>query len=483
MSKTRDKTIKGIFWSFMDNGINQIAQFIVGIILARMLSPKEFGLIGMITVFVLISEAFINSGFSQALIRKRNCDQTDFSTAFFFNLFASSALYTLLFLTAPQIANFYKQPELIQLVRILGIILFINAFGIVQQAILIKAVDFKTQAKISFISSIISGLVAIIAAFYGLGVWSLVLKMLLRSFVNTVVLWLGNRWYPKSMFSKNSFKELFSFGNKLLLSGLLKSSLDNIYYIVIGKFFSVNELGFFSRADQFTKLPSHTLTKTLQRVAFPVLSEMQDDDIRLKTAYKKFIKITVYINSSVMLILAAVAEPLIVSLLGVKWIQTVPYLQLLCLSQLVYPAISLNMNTLIVKGRTDLFLKLEILSKLLIIPVVIIGIFTNIYVMIIGIIIQSVLQFLIISFSTSKMINYRVVEQLLDVGSGFVIAFLSALFLKLLQQYIFLEPLTELLTLTSIGGFLIILFSEILRNNSYIELKSIVQNKFLKYRQ
>ena len=160
----------------MDNGINQIAQFIVGIILARMLSPKEFGLIGMITVFVLISEAFINSGFSQALIRKRNCDQTDFSTAFFFNLFASSALYTLLFLTAPLIANFYKQPELIQLVRILGIILFINAFGIVQQAILIKAVDFKTQAKISFISSIISGLVAIIAAFYGLGVWSLVTK-------------------------------------------------------------------------------------------------------------------------------------------------------------------------------------------------------------------------------------------------------------------------------------------------------------------
>lgn len=184
-----------------------------------------------------------------------------------------------------------------------------------------------------------------------------------------------------------------------------------------------------------------------------------------------------------MLVLAAVAEPLIVTLIGIKWIQTVPYLQLLCLSQLFYPAISLNMNTLIVKGRTDLFLKLEILSKLLIVPVVIAGILTNIYVMIIGIIIQSVLQFLIISFNTSRIINYGIIEQFFDVGSGFIIAFLSALFLKLLQHYIFLEPLTELLILTSIGGILIIFFSEILRNNSYMELKSIVQNKFLKYRQ
>jgi O-antigen/teichoic acid export membrane protein len=479
MNKLRQKTISGVLWSMMDNGISSVIQFVVGIILARLLTPKEFGLIGMIIIFIYVSEVFINSGFSQALIRKNNCKEEDYSTAFFFNFLMSTVFYILLFFAATPISRFYNQSELISILRILGILLFINAFSIVQQAILIKNVDFRLQTKITFISSVLSGITSIIMAYKGYGVWSLVAKMLLNNFFKTILLWFNNKWYPTSFFSSHHFKEMFSFGYKLLLSGLFKSFFDNIYNLIIGKFFSVNELGFFTRADRFTKLPSHTLTKTLQRVAFPVLSEIQEDIIHLKNGYKHFIKSTMYFNSAIMLMLAALAEPVILTLLGKKWSQSIPFLQLLCLAQLMYPIISLNMNTLIVKGRSGLYLFLEIISKLLIIPVVILGIFTNIKIMILGMAAHALFSYLLISFYTSKMINYNVTDQVKDILPGFLIAMFSALPVFVLQYILILSPLAELLLMGTVGVLLIIILSELFKETAYVEVKTIIKNKII----
>lgn len=477
----RQKTISGVFWSFVDNGISQLFQFIVGIILARILSPKEFGLIGMITIFIAVADAFINSGFSQALIRKIECDQKDYSTAFYFNIVLSVFFYILIFISAPLISNFYNQPELTNILRVLGLLLFISAASIVQQAILIRAVNFRLMTKITFVSSLVSGVIAIAMALYGYGVWSLAVKMLLNNFLKTVLLWIFNSWKPLLIFSRSAFMEMYSFGYKLLASSLINTTYQNIYYLIIGKFFNVIELGYFTRADQFTKLPSQTLTKSLQRVAFPVLSEIQIDDQRLKNGYKRFIKVTMFLNATVMCMIAALSEPFILVLIGHKWVYTVPYLQLLCFAVLLYPLISLNLNILVVKGRSDLYLFLEILTKILVIPIIIIGIYTNIKIMIIGMIIHSFINFLIISKYTSRILDYRTFEQIKDILAGLIIPLITAAAIWMLQKYFYLSILNQLLLLTPMGLILITLISFWFKEDGFMEVKYILTPYVKKY--
>jgi teichuronic acid exporter len=478
LSKLRTKTISGVFWSLADNGVSQGLQFVVGIILARLLAPEEFGLIGMIMIFILLSESFINSGFSQALIRKKECTKEDYNTAFYFNLITSIAFYFILFVSAPLISRFYEQPALTSILRILGLILFFNAFSIVQQAILIRQVNFRLQTKITFFASILSGIIAIMMALKGFGVWSLVVKMLTSHFLRTFLLWIFNKWHPSLLFSKESFHEMFSFGYKLLFSSLINTGFRNIYYVVIGKYFSAAHLGFFSRADQFTKLPAHTMTKTLQRVAFPVLSEIQDDIPRLKRGYKKFIKVTMFANSAVLLLLAALAEPFILTLLGEKWIQTIPFLQLMCFAVLMHPIVSLNMNTLIVKGRSDIYLWLEIITKILIIPIVIIGVLTSIEIMIIGMVLHSIVNYLLIAQKTSKLIDYSIVDQLKDILPGFMISLSAAAIVVLLQKVTVLPPIYELLLFGGIGVGMVLVLSEVFKEEGYWEVRKVLIGRF-----
>lgn len=251
----KQKTVSGLLWSFIDNFSNLGIQFIIGIILARILSPKEFGLIGMLTIFIAVSQSFINSGFSQALIRKKDPSQADYSTVFYFNIIIGIVCFLILFFCAGLISRFFKEPQLKLLVQVLGLSLIINSFTIIQQTILTRKIDFKLQAKISIISSVVSGIVGLGMAFAGYGVWSLVIKTITMYSITSIFLWLWNGWKPVLVFSIQSFKELFSFGSNLLVSGLIDTIYRNVYYLVIGKYFSAQELGYYTCADQFNTLP------------------------------------------------------------------------------------------------------------------------------------------------------------------------------------------------------------------------------------
>lgn len=331
MSSLRDKTIKGVLWGSVNNFANQGIQFLVGIILARLLTPAEFGLVGMLTIFIVISETFINSGLGSALIRKKDCTQKDYSTVFYFNLLGGILFYTGLFLSADSIASFFNEPQLAKLLRVLGLVVLINALTIIQGTITTKRVDFKLYAKIAVISGISSGVIAIFLAFQGFGVWSLVIRTLVNTTIHSFLLWFWNHWRPSLIFSKSSFKELFGFGVNLLGSSLVGKISQNINTLVIGKFFSATDLGFYTRADHFKNIPSQNINMIISKVSYPILSQIQDDPLRLKDAYKKIILIITFISFILMGGLAAIAEPMIVFLIGEKWIPSIIFLQMLCL--------------------------------------------------------------------------------------------------------------------------------------------------------
>ena len=478
MSSLKQKTISGLTWSFIDNFSNIGIQFIIGIILARILSPKEFGLIGMITVFISISQSFIDSGFSNSLIRKNNCTQKDYSTVFYFNLIIGVVFYTLLFFLAVPISNFFNEPKLIEIIRILGIVLIISSFSIIQRAILTKRVDFKLQTKISIISSIVSGAIAIYMAYSGYGVWSLVWKTIVATLTTSTLLWFWNNWYPQFIFNFKVFGEHFKFGYKLLLSGLINTLYLNVYYLIIGKFFSAVELGYYTRAEQFSNLPSSNITGVINRVSYPVLSQLQDEPLKLKSGYKKLIKTTMFISFVLMIGMAAIAKPLILTLIGVKWASSIIYLQLLCFSAMLYPLHALNLNILNVKGRSDLFLKLEIIKKIVAIPIIFVVIFLGVKAMIFGFIILSFAAYFLNAHWSGKLINYSIKEQILDIIPSFLLSLFMGLIVFSLEYVVPLKPLYLLLLQFSLGAFLTIFFSKLFKLEGYMEIKEIIISKF-----
>lgn len=470
----KQKTVIGSIWSLIDSFANQGIQFIVGIILARILSPEEFGLIGMLTIFIALSQAFVDSGFSNALIRKQNCTQTDYSTVFYFNILTSVVLYLILFIFAGSISIFFNEPQLKPLIRILSIGIILNALGMIQRTILTKQINFKMQTRVSALSSSISGTIAIAMAINGFGVWSLVALTLFRFALSSILYWAWTNWYPILVFSKNSFKELFSFGNKLLLSGLLDTIYNNMYYLIIGKFFSAAKLGYFIRANQFQSLPSQQLTSILGRVSYPILSTIQDDTIKLKSAYQRLIKSTMFITSVLLLGMAASAESIIISLIGEQWRPSIAYLQMLCFVGLFYPISALNLNMLKVQGRSDLFLRLEIIKKVLSIPVIIIGIIYGIRIMILGMIINSIIGYYLNSFWSGKHIGYSFSQQLKDIIPSLLVATFMAIVILIIGNLISAEYHWILFLQIIIGAILTLLLAETFKLESYKDLKEIV---------
>ena len=342
----KHKTVKGVGWRFADNISSSGVSFLVGLVLARLLTPAEYGIMAMIAIFIAISNSIIDSGFSNALIRKTDIKRIDYNTVFFFNLVVGVILYVLLYFCAPSISSFFNEPILIPVTRVIGLVLIINSLGIIQRTIMVREIDFRTQTKISLIASLSSGGIGIVMAFYGYGVWSLVGQQVSRQLLNTVFLWLYSAWRPVCEFSADSFKCLFGFGSKLLLSGLLDTLYKNIYYIVIGRFYSSAQLGQYTRAEQFNTIFSSNLTSVVQRVSYPVLSSIQDEPERLREAYRRVIKATMLISFACMLGLAAVAKPLILLLIGEKWLVSVSYLQIICFAGMLYPLHAINLNIL-----------------------------------------------------------------------------------------------------------------------------------------
>lgn len=473
----KQKTVSGLSWSFIDQFANLGITFIVGIILARILTPHEFGLVGMIAIFIEVSNSFINSGFASALIRKNNCTQTDYSTVFFFNLCAGILLFIALFFLAPTIGNFFNEVKLVPIVRVMGVGLIISSLTLIQRTILTKRIDFKMQARISVIASLGSGIIAVTLAFKGLGVWSLVVQRLSREAINSAFLWLWNRWKPLLVFSKKSFSELFGFGSKLLVSGLIDTIYRNVYLLVIGKFFSAQDLGYYIRADQFQKLPSQNLNAIIARVSYPVLSSIQDDIPRLKANYQKLIRSTMFITFVLMLGMAAVAKPLIITLIGEKWSTSIIYLQMLSFVGMMYPLHALNLNMLQVQGRSDLFLKLEIIKKTLSVPIIIIGIFWGIKIMIAGMIFNTLIDSYLNCYWSGKIIGYSFKHQIKDILPAFIMALGMAIIVYGLGLVIELNPLPLLIIQITTGAAFILIVSEITHFKDYLFLKSLVLDK------
>lgn len=473
----KDKTIKGLVWNAIDNFAGLGIQFLIGIVLARLLSPSEYGIIGLITVFLAVSEAFVTAGFGSALIRKQDRTEVDNSTVFYFSVVASFVFYFLLYVAAPLIADFYHLEILTPITRVLGLTLIAGAFCIVPNALFSSRIDFKTTAKISIITALTGGGTGIVFAYYGFGVWALVYQMLVSQLVRSILLFAYCKWWPKERFSRDSFKTLFSFGSKLMFSGLLNALYNNLYSIVIGKLFAPSTLGLYTRASAFANLPSSNMTNVLQRVTYPVLSTIQDENERLADIYRRLLKMSAYVIFPLMMLLFGISEPLILWILTDKWEGCIILLQLLCFSMMWYPIHAINLNLLQVKGRSDLFLKLEIIKKIIGTLIVVVSAFWGIIGLCVGGIVSSLISLVINTYYTGKMINAGFVKQMLDVFPIFIVSLMGGC-LALIATYIPIEwNIVRLIIGCVVFALFYLIASKIWLKNEYEETLKLLKIK------
>ena len=469
-------------WSALENVTKMGVTFVVSIILARLLSPEEYGLIGILTIFISLFHAIIDSGFTNAIIRKQDATDTDYSTVFYTNLVLSIILAVAFFFSAKPIAAFFERPELVSLTQVMSSVVVINALAIVQRARTTKAIDFKTQTKITFISSVLSGAIGIGMAFMDYGVWALVGQQISNQLLTTIQFWLYNRWMPKLIFSWPSFKEMWAFGSKLLASGLIDTAWKEVYQVVIGKFYSPATLGLYTRAKQFSDLCSTNLTRVVQRVSYPVLSSVQDDRQRLKSAYKKIIKATMFPTFVLMLGMVACADSIIYVLVGEQWVGCVPMLQIICTFGMLYPLHALNLNMLKVQGRSDLFLKLEIIKKIIAIGPLLLGIFLDIYLMLTGSLVTSLIAYYLNAYYSGPFLNYGIKEQVKDILPSFGVALAMAIPV-FAMSFIPMNPFFLLPLQIVVGAVITIGICEATKLQEYIEIKGIAisgVNKLIK---
>lgn len=411
----KHKTFMGTVWSVVERFSVQGIGFIVMIIMARVLTPADYGLVGELTIFIAVSQSLVDSGFSQALIRKQDRTEVDNSTVFYFNIGVGISLYLLMSFCAPLIARFYSQPILVPLTRLLSLNILINSLVVVQRAQFTIRIDFRTQAKASLTASIVSGCVGITMVYTGHGVWSIVWYQLSNLITNVVMLWILSKWRPQRVYSWKSFRELFGFGSKLALSGIINTIYNNIYLIVIGKVFKASDLGYYTRAHQFADFPSSNVSGIIQRVTFPVLCTIQNDEQRLRNVYRNFLRLAGFVVFPLMVGLAALAHPLINTVLTPKWAFAATLLQVICLSMMWYPIHSINLNLLQVKGRSDLFLKLEIIKKIVGITIMCISVPFGIIAMCWGALASSLIALVINTHYTGKLIDVGFFVQIRDL--------------------------------------------------------------------
>lgn len=468
----KSKTVKGLGWSAADNITKMGITFIVSIVLARLLSPDEYGLIGILTIFISIFNAIVDSGFTNALIRKKDATDIDYSTVFYTNLLMSIVMATALFFCAKPIAHFFGREELVSLTQVMSCVVVINAFSIVQKARTTKNIDFKTQTKVTFIASLVSGIIGIAMAYMGYGVWALVGQQISAQLLTTIFFWIFNKWLPDLIFSWTSFKEMWAFGWKLLVSSLIDTAWKEVYQVVVGKCYSPATLGLYTRAKQFSQLFSSNLTSIIQRVSYPVLSSIQDDKQRLKSAYQRVIKTTMLPTFVLMLGMAACARPMIMCLIGEKWMGSVPFLQLICFTGMMYPLHAINLNMLQVQGRSDLFLRLEIIKKCVGVIPLLLGIFINIYLMVGASAVLTWFNFYLNAYYSGPYLNYSFRDQLKDIIPSLCIALIMAVPVYGIS-YLPMNNWILLLFQVTVGATIVITICEKKQLPEYLEIKGI----------
>lgn len=473
MNSLKQKTLHGVGWSAIEAFLGQGITFIVGIILARLLSPSEYGLIGLCIIFNSILEGFVDSGFSTSLIRKKEVSHLDYNTMFLVNMVVSILMYILLYISTPLLAKFFEQPQLIILIRVTGLVVLFNALSLTQNTILTRHINFKAKTIASLCSSIIGGLIGIVLAFMGLGVWALVAQLVSKSIINTISLWIINKWRPTWKFSVDSLRYMWGFGWKMLLTGLLDRVWMQAYQIVVGKFYSPSTLGQYTKSKEYASLFSSSINSIVMKVSYPVLSSIQEDLSRMISAYRRIIKQTMFVTVICLMILASVSHPLIHVLIGDKWDMAASFLPLICISFTFYPLHSINMNMLKVLGRSDLILKYDILKRLIGVIPIVLGIFWGIYPMLVALIITNVLSFFINSWYTGKQLGYTSWMQLKDVSASYIIGALVGGLIYFFR-YLPIADIYILMIQISVGGGLLLLICESLRKTEYIEIREIV---------
>lgn len=473
----KEKTLSGLAWTFSQQFGVQGINFMVSIVLARLLMPEEFGLIGMISVFIALGTALVDSGLTSSLIRTNDADQRDFSTVFFMNLFGSLLIYAILYVSAPLIADFFNQEILTAITRVYCLSFIIGAFSAVQNTILTKKMDFRTQMTITIPSLIVGSIVGLLMAFKGYGVWSLVYMNLTQSFLSSLQLWIRAGWRPSWVFDVERLKYHFNFGYKMTLAGILDTFYRNIYRIIIGRYFSAAQLGFYTRAQSLKQLPVQNISTALNKVTYPMFSHVQDDDIKLKSLYKRLMQQVLFWVAPTMVFSGVLAEPLFRFLLTEKWLPAVPYFQILCYVGIMYPLHSYNLNILKVKGRSDLFLKLEIIKK----AMVTIGLFIAVPFGIFGLLWMQVvltnLSFLINTYYSGKLIGYNALDQVKDILPILGLAMFAGAFTYVINAQlpdVIYFDLPRLVIGFSMGMLIYLLISYFSKMNALLDFRQLV---------
>ena len=465
MSSVKEDTIKSVKWTALEKISVQGIQFVLGLIMARLLTPEDYGTVGMLAIFIAISTTFIDSGFSNALIRKIDRTEADYCTVFYFNIVIAIFCYAILFISAPWVADFFHIPLLCAILRVQSLSLILNSLMAVQVARLTIDLNFKALAQRNVFASLLSGFIGVALAYFGCGVWALVMQTLINSAISLVFIWIYCKWIPRQRFSKESFGYLWGYGSKLMASGLLNTVYTNLTTLVLGRNFSSRDLGMYSRGTQLASYPATMINDVLGKVTFPILTKIQNDDERLIYVYRKYICITSMFIFFGCILVAAIAKPLVLLLLTAKWAESIIYLQIFCFAIMFDHICRINLNLLEVKGRSDLFFRLEVIKKVISITIL----FASIPFGVIGICISKVIYtqiaVFINTYYTGKLFNLGYVVQIKDF-SGFFIKSISACLPAYLITYFELPAVMSI----SIGFVLsIFIYWLMLRKNTYMQ--------------
>lgn len=476
MESMRKKVFTGFIWRFMERIGAQGVSFIVSLILARLLTPKDYGQVALITVFITILNTFATSGIGTALIQKKNADDIDYSTVFYFNIVFSALLYVVLFLCAPIIGNFYSDLSLVPIIRVLGITIVVSAINNVQQSYVSKTMQFRRFFYSTLIGTAFSGIIGVVFAYKGFGTWAIVIQQLVNQIANTIILWVTVKWRPIKTFSLFRLKVLYRFGWKLLFSSLIDTVYNNIYSLVIGKFYDSNTLGLYNKGIQFPNLIINNINGPIQSVLLPAMSYEQNNTKRIKEMVRRSIKTSTYLIFPLMIGMAAIARPLVILLLTEKWVACVSFLQISCITLAVYPIHTANLQAINALGRSDIFLKLEIIKKIVGMMLLIVGIPFGVYAMVWLKALSSLISTVINAFPNRRLLDYSYGEQIKDlipsIGISAVMG-VCVLGIELLHLDVFLTIIIQII----LGVLIYVGLSKILNLECFLYLLNILKQK------
>ena len=470
------KVFSNFIWRFAERCGAQLVTFIVSIVLARILTPSDYGTIALVTVFITILQVFIDSGLSTALIQKKDADDLDFSSVFYFNFVICIILYLIMFVSAPLIADFYKDSSLVSIVRVISLTLIISGVKGVQQSYVSRHMLFKRFFFSTLGGTIFSAVLGIIMAYAGFGVWAIVFQQLSNNAIDTLILWITVKWRPIKKFSWSRLKNLLSFGWKMLASSLLDTIYNNLRNMIIGKLYTSADLAFYNQGDKFPKLIVTNINTSIDSVLLPTMSNEQDNHVRVKDMTRRAIKISTYIMAPLMIGLAFCAKPIVQIVLTDKWLPCVPYLQIFCISYLFWPIHTANLNAIKAMGRSDLFLKLEVIKKIIGMILLLITMNLSVMAMAYSLLISGLISQVINSWPNRYLLKYSYIDQIKDILPNIVMALIMGVFVYFIN-YLNLSVLVSLMIQIILGGIIYLVLSIFTKNDSFIYLINILKNR------